>query len=398
LVSQAAVRNALARGPPPRRRRARVRDDVSTDVVTLASLHEHAVALAARSSRGDQQWVVVAVHAPPDRASTEVLEALWLLVQWSCRWCFTATPLEIHHILRETVCDACRGPRPVARHRHRWPSDDGGGRRQVLVIAMTRRRARHRSGRCSRRAHFHRRSSTRQRCVASCTHPARRQCPRGVQHSHETLLAGTDCVPADTSSRRWRRFPAGHIASLLGLLRPLSVGGTTVVMTLERTSCVCAHRRAPAQHQRRHPVLPSTLLDERTARGDISSLRRFLVGAGVCRPRSSSGRRRTALSAGDLRSTEHPAISSGGARRRGGEADVHQRACRPGNEVRLLDEDGDDVPVGDVGEIVARGPEAVLGYRDAALDDDAFVDVSWFRTWRPCSDSTATAISSSPIG
>ncbi len=54
--------------------------------------------------------------------------------------------------------------------------------------------------------------------------------PKGVQHSHETLLCGLTAVPADATSRMLGTFPAGHVASLLSLLRPLAAGGTTVVM------------------------------------------------------------------------------------------------------------------------------------------------------------------------
>jgi len=60
--------------------------------------------------------------------------------------------------------------------------------------------------------------------------PGSTAAPKGVQHTHETLLAGLTAVPADASTRTLAAFPAGHVASLLGLLRPLCVGGTTVVM------------------------------------------------------------------------------------------------------------------------------------------------------------------------
>jgi non-ribosomal peptide synthetase component E (peptide arylation enzyme) len=51
-----------------------------------------------------------------------------------------------------------------------------------------------------------------------------------------------------------------------------------------------------------------------------------------------------------------------------------------GNEVRLVDDEGADVPPGAEGEIVARGPRQFAGYRDAALDAEAFLPGGWFRT------------------
>jgi cyclohexanecarboxylate-CoA ligase len=49
-------------------------------------------------------------------------------------------------------------------------------------------------------------------------------------------------------------------------------------------------------------------------------------------------------------------------------------------EIRLVDEEGAPVPAGREGEILARGPECFLGYRDAALNAEAFTDDGWFRT------------------
>jgi cyclohexanecarboxylate-CoA ligase len=45
-----------------------------------------------------------------------------------------------------------------------------------------------------------------------------------------------------------------------------------------------------------------------------------------------------------------------------------------------VDESGADVPPGAEGEIVARGPRQFVGYRDPALDADAYLDDTWFRT------------------
>ncbi|MGH7895878.1 MAG: AMP-binding protein, partial [Candidatus Binatia bacterium] len=49
-------------------------------------------------------------------------------------------------------------------------------------------------------------------------------------------------------------------------------------------------------------------------------------------------------------------------------------------EIRLVDDGGAPVGRGHEGEILARGPECFLGYRDAALNVDAFTDDGWHRT------------------
>ena len=48
--------------------------------------------------------------------------------------------------------------------------------------------------------------------------------------------------------------------------------------------------------------------------------------------------------------------------------------------IRLVDDDGREVPAGVEGEILARGPECFLGYRDASLNAETFTPDGWFRT------------------
>src|SRR6202042_375013 len=147
-------------------------------------------------------------------------------------------------------------------------------------------------------------------------------------------------VPADATTKMLATFPAGHVASLISLLRPLTAGGTTVVMA--RWSA-----RAAAELIEQHrittsagtPFFLSTLLDQAGRDGrDISSLQRFLCGAAAVPPalveRSEAAGIVTWRTYG---STEHPAISSGGP------TDPPEKRCftdgqvTPGNEVRLID-------------------------------------------------------------
>src|SRR6202012_3723690 len=101
-----------------------------------------------------------------------------------------------------------------------------------------------------------------------------------------TLLCGLTAVPADPATRMLATFPSGHVASLLGLLRPLTAGGTTVVM--DRWSARVATELIEEFRitvSAGTPFILSTLLNE-AARGgrDISSLTRFLVGAAAVPP------------------------------------------------------------------------------------------------------------------
>jgi acyl-CoA synthetase (AMP-forming)/AMP-acid ligase II len=204
-----------------------------------------------------------------------------------------------------------------------------------------------------------------------------------VQHTHETLLFGLTMVPPDPTSRTLACFPAGHVASLYGVLRPMISGDFAVVM--DRWS---ARRAAELVEEHRitasagTPFFLQTLLDEADGAGrDISSLTRFLCGAAAVPPALVA----RALDRGIVTwrtygSTEHAAISSGGPDDPPEKRQHTDGKVTPGNEVRLVDEQGHDVPEGEEGEVVARGPKQFVGYQDTALDAEAFLDGTWFRT------------------
>jgi acyl-CoA synthetase (AMP-forming)/AMP-acid ligase II len=207
--------------------------------------------------------------------------------------------------------------------------------------------------------------------------------PKGVQHSHESLLSGLTVVPADQATRSLMTFPAGHIASLLGVLRPLVAGGLTVMMEAwsprRAAELIEAYQITASAGT---PFFLTTLLDEAGRSGrDISSLARFLVGAATVPP----GLVARAEAAGIVTwrtygSTEHPAISSGGPADPPDKRRLTDGRVTPGSEVRLVDESGGEVAAGVEGQIVVRGPKQFVGYRNPGLDRDAYLDGTWFCT------------------
>jgi cyclohexanecarboxylate-CoA ligase len=52
----------------------------------------------------------------------------------------------------------------------------------------------------------------------------------------------------------------------------------------------------------------------------------------------------------------------------------------PGVSVRVVDDRGIELPVGQEGELRLKGPQCFLGYADATLDADAFDEDGWLRT------------------
>jgi non-ribosomal peptide synthetase component E (peptide arylation enzyme) len=113
---------------------------------------------------------------------------------------------------------------------------------------------------------------------------------------------------------------------------------------------------------------------------DISSLRVFGLGASAITPENVRWTDQLGFPSGRTYGmTEHPVVSTGG-----GES-FEKRAytdgkITPRNEVRILDDDDQDSPVGQAGEIVTRGPRLFMGYVDSELDRACFLPGGWFKT------------------
>jgi acyl-CoA synthetase (AMP-forming)/AMP-acid ligase II len=209
--------------------------------------------------------------------------------------------------------------------------------------------------------------------------------PKGVQHTHNTVLAEQRTMPALIAGApddvSLVTFPPGHIAGVGSLLRPLLSGRRTVF--LEVWDPATAVELVHAYGVTSTAGAPTHLRDvlEHGAGAKLSTLREFLVGAA---PVSSElGRRAVDTGIATFRSygsTEHPTVSGEHA----GEsawARLHTDGKPlPGSSVRILDAECVDAPVGSEGEVVVRGPEQFVGYRDPALNDDAFTPDGWFRT------------------
>jgi acyl-CoA synthetase (AMP-forming)/AMP-acid ligase II len=209
--------------------------------------------------------------------------------------------------------------------------------------------------------------------------------PKGVQHTHNTVLAEQQTLPAllhgSPDDVSLVTFPPGHIAGVGGILRPLLSGIRTVYMDSwnpERAADVI--HGFGISSTAGAPVHLQGLLDL-TEHTKLSTLREFLVGAAPVT--EELGKRASAAGISTFRSygsTEHPTVT--GEHR--GEPEWARLGTDgktlPGSSVRIVGPTGEELPIGTDGEVVTRGPEQFVGYRDPELNHGAFTVDGWFRT------------------
>jgi acyl-CoA synthetase (AMP-forming)/AMP-acid ligase II len=210
--------------------------------------------------------------------------------------------------------------------------------------------------------------------------------PKGVQHTHNTVLAEQSTMPAliagEPDDVSLVSFPPGHIAGVGSMLRALIAGSRMVFLEKwDPRRAVEVIRDFRVTSTAGVPTHLQGILELGCSKGELATLREFLVGAAPVT--EELGERAAAAGIATFRSygsTEHPTVSG-----------VHTDEPRwarlrtdgrpmPGSVVRILDVDGSEAPAGTDGEVVVRGPEQFVGYRDALLDDEAFTDDGWLRT------------------
>ena len=217
--------------------------------------------------------------------------------------------------------------------------------------------------------------------------------PKGVVHTHQIAARrgrhdrrrARRCAPGEALLLP---MPVTHVAGLTyGVLLPVTIGITAVLMDTLGAGPRARARRARAhrgddQHAgvHAHDDRPSRVRRHRHDRRCGCSR----SAARASRPRWCA-KARAAFGCWCKRtygSTEYPTLTTG---RLGDDperdATTDGRADRRGRAAhRRSARRSPTSPPGTPGELLARGPEMFVGYLDAALDADAFVDGGWFRT------------------
>jgi acyl-CoA synthetase (AMP-forming)/AMP-acid ligase II len=210
--------------------------------------------------------------------------------------------------------------------------------------------------------------------------------PKGVIHDHHTLLAELrHMAPYMTPGKpNLMGSPVTHATGMLGaVLGPLVTGEPMhLIDRWDPGHALEVMLEAEVGGGSGASVFLSSLLDS----PDFTPAHAALmtrVGLGGAPVPVALGERAHALGIAIIRSygsTEHPSTTGC---QFDDPADRRHRTdgrALEGVELRLVDEEGAEVPAGSAGEILSRGPDLCLGYTDPALTASAFDDDGWYRT------------------
>ena len=209
--------------------------------------------------------------------------------------------------------------------------------------------------------------------------------PKGAIHNHHTLLSELNHMTSWANMDRPNLMgsPVAHATGMLGgVLSPLHNSGEIHLTDRWDPGHALAVMLAyDVGGGAGASIFLTSLLDHPDFSAEhVAKMNR--VGLGGAPVPAAVGQRAESLGIKIIRaygSTEHPSVT-------GAEyedpADIrHNTDGRPraGVEMRIVDDDGHDLPVGVPGEIVTRGPELCLGYTNPELNV-AFDDDGWYHT------------------
>jgi acyl-CoA synthetase (AMP-forming)/AMP-acid ligase II len=207
--------------------------------------------------------------------------------------------------------------------------------------------------------------------------------PKGVLHSANSLLAELlQAYPDGEEARVMSPYPAGHVAGAIGLLAHAAAGRRTVLFDVFDGAAAARYVASERiTHTAGTPYHYLAMLEAAGSGADFSSLRACGTG-GATVPESLIER---AEAAGihlfrRYGSSEHPTVSQGA-----GDEPLDLRRstdgrARAGVEIRIVDDDGNNLPAGEDGEIVTRGPDMFTGYADPAMTATAILPGGWLLT------------------
>lgn len=213
---------------------------------------------------------------------------------------------------------------------------------------------------------------------------------KGVLHTHNTIGAEIsnfiDWLKFDENDVVLMPSPLGHITGYLyGIQLPITLGCPVVLM--DAWDVARAADLIEANHVTfilgATPFLQELSSFCREARRPLPSLRYFPCGGAPVPPETvlaADAAFERCISFRVYGSTEAPTVTLGIADRNRQQARSQTDGYIVGHEVRLVDDAGREVGPGEEGEIVARGPELMVGYVLDEHNREAFDGDGFFRT------------------
>jgi acyl-CoA synthetase (AMP-forming)/AMP-acid ligase II len=207
--------------------------------------------------------------------------------------------------------------------------------------------------------------------------------PKGVQHSHNTIRSEWEIPFLPNDGPFLNPFPAGHIAGFNFMLRPIVCGVPMVY--LDRWDPAIAAQlveRFRVTQSGGTPYFMHSLVEAARRDGrDLGSICAYSLGATGVTPELV--RYADSLGWGAGRSyglTEHSTVTRCDPSMPFEKRAFTDGVLQPATSVRIVDEQGNECPLGRDGEVLTFGPELFMGYTDDALNREAFTPDGWFRT------------------
>jgi acyl-CoA synthetase (AMP-forming)/AMP-acid ligase II len=216
--------------------------------------------------------------------------------------------------------------------------------------------------------------------------------PKGVMLSHDNLLVSAIGALASghfvsSGGRLLHTAPLFHLAGIAAWAAGCQVGSTHVIVPMFNPTEVMA---AIAEHQVTDAVLVPTMIqmlvdDPGVADHDMSSLLHLVYGASPISEALLERARKVFPAAGFTQAYGMTELAPCATLLTPADHDdpaLHQSAGRaaPHAEVRIVDPNDDEVPRGEVGEVIVRGGNVMLGYWNRPEDTAAAVRDGWMHT------------------
>jgi acyl-CoA synthetase (AMP-forming)/AMP-acid ligase II len=387
-VSQAMTRGAAAHGDS----RVIFQSTTRPGQTTLAAMHEGTLAVAsALYALGLRQGDVIAVQAPNWLEGLQVIQAAMHIGAVVAPIIHIYGPKEVGFILRSSGARMFVMPDRWRNidYLERLSRTDLAGVETVVTLGetapaggITWPQLMARQG-----ADFPRTTARPDDICAMIYTSGSTSDPKGVLHSHNSLLA-TDRTYAlmdgrDRSMVTLAPWPAGHIGSFLNVLRVYLTGASTVLMdSWDADAAVQLIQQYGVTQTQGTPYFVSTLLDAAEAHGvQLTSIMRYLVGGASVPPQVVIRANQHGIPAGRCYGS-----SEGGTIVANAPTDPLEKRVNtegrpvPGVQLKILGEDGAELPTGEEGEVTVLSPQMFLGYNDAALNAEAFTPDGWFKT------------------